>query len=50
MMSFIPSQVVIDLVPDYMIAPLDLEELRSFVRGLQSELAEFAHPQAGQNL
>ncbi|HET6383697.1 MAG TPA: nucleotidyl transferase AbiEii/AbiGii toxin family protein [Armatimonadota bacterium] len=50
MMSFILSQVVIDRVPDYLIAPLDLEDLRSFVRGLQIELAELAYPQVGENL
>jgi hypothetical protein len=45
MSSFILARTSIDKVPDYVLEPLDLEELRSFVRHLQFELAELAYPQ-----
>ena len=45
MLSFILARTIVDKVPDYVLEPIDLEELRTFVRNLQREFAELAYPQ-----
>ena len=44
MISFILARTAISKVPDYVLEPLDLNELRTFVHALQLELAELAFP------
>jgi hypothetical protein len=44
MISFILSRTTIDKVPDYVIEPLTLGELQTFVRELQREMALLAYP------
>jgi len=45
MISFILAKTAIDKVPDYVLEPLDLNELRAFIHDLQLELAGLAFPQ-----
>lgn len=44
MISFLLARTAIDKVPDYVLEPLALEELETFVRKLQIEMAELAFP------
>jgi hypothetical protein len=44
MISFILARTTIEKTPDYVLEPLDLNELRAFVQGLQLELADLAFP------
>jgi len=44
MISFILARTRIDRVPDYLLEPLELSDLRAFVQDLQHELAAMAFP------
>lgn len=44
MISFLLSQVSVECPPDYLIAPLDLDELRQFVADLQTTMGESSFP------
>ncbi len=45
MISFLLAQLRIDSLPDYLIAPLDLDEFRAFVLNLRKRLAAMSLPE-----
>ena len=44
MISYLLSEVTVERLPDYLIAPLDLDELRQFLAGLQTTMGESSFP------